>query len=91
MKLVLLARLEPSLEQEPTPAEREMDDVMKSVEDRLPVEQVELSTGRAVAVHHRRSPTGKLRLFFVHGSCASMLQYAELIEHFSAAGYVSPS
>jgi alpha-beta hydrolase superfamily lysophospholipase len=68
-----------------------MDDVMKSVEDRLPVEQVELSTGRAVAVHHRRSPTGKLRLFFVHGSCASMLQYAELIEHFSAAGYVSPS
>lgn len=68
-----------------------MDDVMKSVEDRLPVEQVELSTGRAVAVHHRRSPTGKLRLFFVHGSCASMLQYVELIEHFSAAGYVSPS
>ena len=66
-----------------------LEDVMESFEARLPVEQVELSTGRAVAVHQRRSATANLRIFFIHGSCASMLQYAELIEHFSEAGYES--
>lgn len=53
----------------------------------LPVELVELRPGRSVAVHRRAGKASKPRIFFVHGSCASMLQYQAMIEHFAAAGH----
>ena len=60
-----------------------------AIEATLPVEQVEIRSGRTVAVYHHNasSANAKPRLFFVHGSCASMLQYCELILHFAAAGH----
>ncbi len=60
-----------------------------TLEARLPVELVEIRPGRHVAVHHRPSSTSKPlpRIFFVHGSCASMLQFEELVSHFAAAGH----
>ena len=48
--------------------------ITASLEARLLVETVEIRPGRHVAVHHRPSSTSKPRIFFVHGSCASMLQ-----------------
>lgn len=60
------------------------------VEAKLPVVQVEIRPGRTIAVHHQRPSSQaapKPRLFFVHGSCGSMLQYEALITHFAAAGH----
>lgn len=55
----------------------------------LPVAQVAVRPGRLLAVHHRQG-TGaskRHRLFFVHGSCASMLQYEPMISAFAKAGH----
>ena len=60
------------------------------VEGKLPVEICQIRPGRTIAVHHHRPPTKavlRARLFFVHGSCGSMLQYEQLIAHFAAAGH----
>jgi len=43
--------------------------------------------GRSIAVHHRPGAASKPRLFFVHGSMASMLQFREMIEHFADRGH----
>ena len=58
------------------------------VEAKLPVTQVEIRPGRTIAVHHhlpssQAAPTAvpRARLFFVHGSCGSMLQYEPLVGH----------
>mmetsp|Transcript_46259 Transcript_46259/g.107719 ORF Transcript_46259/g.107719 Transcript_46259/m.107719 type:complete len:293 (-) Transcript_46259:68-946(-) len=57
-----------------------------SIEARLPVEQIEIRPGRRIAVHHRPGHGTGYRLIFVHGSCASMLQFEPMISHFAAAG-----
>ena len=56
---------------------------------RLPVEEVEIRPGRHIAVHHQLpgGGKGKQRLIFVHGSCASMLQFEPMISHFAQAGH----
>ena len=58
------------------------------VEAKLPVTQVEIRPGRTIAVYHhlpssQAAPTAapRARLFFVHGSCGSMLQYEPLVGH----------
>ena len=66
------------------------------VEAKLPVTQVEIRPGRTIAVYHhlpstarppppagQAAPTAapRARLFFVHGSCGSMLQYEPLVCH----------
>ena len=56
------------------------------VEAALPIELVEIRPGRSLAIH-RRGGDAIHRLFFVHGSCASMLQYHALIEHFADGGH----
>ena len=48
------------------------------VEAALPVETVEIRPGRSIAVHHRAGDSA-FRMFFVHGSCGSMLQYEALV------------
>lgn len=60
------------------------------VEAKLPVVQVEIRPGRTIAVHHHcpsSQAAPRARLFFVHGSCGSMLQYEALIAHFAPAGH----
>ncbi|KOO34479.1 hydrolase, partial [Chrysochromulina tobinii] len=64
-----------------------MTSITASLEARLLVETVEIRPGRHVAVHHRPSSTSKPRIFFVHGSCASMLQYEALVAYYAAAGH----
>ena len=52
------------------------------VEAKLPVVQVEIRPGRTIAVHHHcpsSQAAPRARLFFVHGSCGSMLQYEALV------------
>ena len=71
---------------------------LATAEAALPVDLVEIRPGRSIAVHIRcRGLSGSPnqpppenpppRLFFVHGSCASMLQYRALIDHLSGAGH----
>ena len=50
----------------------------------LPVEMVEVRPGRELAVHSRIRPEASYTLIFVHGSAASMLQWRDQIDHFSA-------
>ena len=50
----------------------------------LPATLTEIRAGRSVAVHVRRNDAAKVRLVFVHGSCASMLPYRDVMEHFAA-------
>ena len=64
------------------------------VEAKLPVVQVEIRPGRTVAVHHHRPSSQaapRARLFFVHGSCGSMLQYEALVCHTGLAPCTSRS
>jgi len=58
----------------------------QSVEASLPIESVEVRPSRSLAVHRRDGSSG-LRLFFVHGSCASMLQFEAMISHFASLGH----
>ena len=58
-----------------------------AVEARLPISLVEARPGRELAVHRRAGATNKPALFFVHGSCASMLQYEPLIARFASSGH----
>jgi pimeloyl-ACP methyl ester carboxylesterase len=53
----------------------------------LPIETVELSPDRRVALHRRPAAAGADNIVFVHGSMASMLQWQAQIEHFAAAGF----
>lgn len=59
---------------------------LASAQAALPVDHVEVRPGRTLAVHHRPGSNG-VRLFFVHGSCASMLQFQAMIAHFASLGH----
>ena len=61
---------------------------LAAAEAALPVTLVKIRPGRSIAVHTRPGTTAsKPRLFFVHGSMASMLQFRQMIEHFAAHGH----
>ena len=53
----------------------------------LPTERVEIRKGRFLAVHHRpgRSRDADVAIF-VHGSCASLVQWQYQIEHLAKSG-----
>ena len=51
----------------------------------LPVSLIEVRPRRTVAVFTRLNPSATTRIFFVHGSCASMIQFQACIEHFASS------
>ena len=57
---------------------------LKAAHATLPTERVEIRPGRILAVHAR--PGSRDVAIFVHGSCASQLQWLAQIEHAAAAG-----
>mmetsp|Transcript_955 Transcript_955/g.1913 ORF Transcript_955/g.1913 Transcript_955/m.1913 type:complete len:309 (+) Transcript_955:84-1010(+) len=63
---------------------------LKEVQAALPTERVEVRPGRVLAVHHRPGRFVNQRpgdvAIFVHGSCASLVQWRAQIEHMAAAG-----
>ena len=62
-------------------------DALKEAQLALPTDRVELRPGRVLAVHHRPSSSGSRDVaIFVHGSCASMVQWREQIENMAATG-----
>jgi len=53
----------------------------------MPAQMLEVRVGRMLAVHSRPADAGKPLLCFVHGSCASMVQWCAQLDHFHALGY----
>ncbi|KAL1519981.1 hypothetical protein AB1Y20_023465 [Prymnesium parvum] len=49
----------------------------------LPVEYCQVRPGRMLAVHRRVHPRATHTLFFVHGSCGSLLQWQAQLDHSS--------
>ena len=60
---------------------------LKEAQLALPTDRIELRPGRVLAVHHRPCASGNRDVaIFVHGSCASMLQWRAQIENMAARG-----
>ena len=63
---------------------------LKEAQAALPTERVEVRPGRVLAVHHVPGRSVHRRqgdvAIFVHGSCASLVQWRAQIEHMAAAG-----
>ena len=60
---------------------------LRAAEAALPVDMVEVRPGRTLAVHARLRADADKIVFFVHGSCASMLQWRAQIEALADGGH----